>query len=317
MNFSLIIPTIGKSPFLPETVRSGLNQTTPFDEILLFGNGVDPAQLRATLGPGLSDHIRIVCRNDQLPPHASWNAAIAAASHDYVVILGDDDLFDPSVGETLRRGLVQHPFVAAGYRVISSNGSLISKTKWSDELLAPVNLYELLFPKSGLVLLLAGIAFARAPFFKAGGFPPVPISNSWMTDTECWVRLANEVGGLRLLSGHHWRYRINPGQMALKKSMDQFASELRQYSGQHRQLRATLGLPSMTPGEEESFCQRMILGRYLNGIRNRSFNGVAPGFRDLLEVCRLIPLLGPSRTLHAMDRLLRLTYRYYFPAQGD
>jgi|HubBroStandDraft_4_1064222.scaffolds.fasta_scaffold114579_2 glycosyltransferase involved in cell wall biosynthesis len=309
MNFSLVIPTIGKSPFLTEAVRSALDQTTAFDEILLFGNGVTSGLLLTTLGPRLSGRIRIVCQNDQLPPHASWNKAIAAASHDSVVIIGDDDIFDPSMGEILRRGLEQHPFVAAGYRVIASDGAEIWKTEWAETLYTPAQLYEGLFGKGSLSLLLPGIAFSRAAFTRAGGFPSVPLTNGWLIDTECWVRLAHEVGGIRLLPGNHWRYRLNAGQLGLRKSMQQFSAELRAYRTQHEQLRAKIGLPPLTAQTEACFTQRMMLSRFLGGIRNRAFNHKQPSIRDAIMALRLAPSFGPGGTYRALTGLARIAIR--------
>jgi glycosyltransferase involved in cell wall biosynthesis len=126
---TIAIPTYQRLGYLKIAVESALAQTYPNLEILI---SQDPTK------SGLAPDIRtwtqnIVNQQSRVRYQANaynfglagnWNAAAAAASGEYIVIIGDDDLLLPGFIETLVNAAQSHPQVIfSNHFIINSEGN--------------------------------------------------------------------------------------------------------------------------------------------------------------------------------------------------
>ena len=310
MSFSLVIPTIGKCPFLAEAVGSALDQTKAFDEILLFGNGMAADQLRRELGPGLAGRIRIISHEPRLPPHLSWNKAVESAAFSHVMLLGDDDLLLPSAHQVACDLLKVAPLATLGYEIINSQGRVCSRWVSARETSTPIEFYRKLY-LGGLALMLAGVAFEKAAFTQVGGFQPTPFKSGWFIDTDLWTRLAFHAGHVAHSQGVDWRYRINAGQLGYKAGLADFAEELGSYLDDHRQWATGLGVPpgEILGGDVGAYSQRLLAIRAASSITNCLINRSMPSWRMLSEIVTLRALSPKTRC-----RVLWRSFRQGIPA---
>ena len=98
---SLVMPTIGRMDFVDEAIASALNQSLPFDELLVFDNS-RRQNLSELSGFGDDERVTWVRSGSFLGPIDSWNTAVGRARNDYVAILGDDDIALPNFHEEIQ-----------------------------------------------------------------------------------------------------------------------------------------------------------------------------------------------------------------------
>jgi glycosyltransferase involved in cell wall biosynthesis len=89
---SVIIPTYNRADLIARAVRSALDQTYPFTEIIVVDDGSRDAT-RSVLAP-LGDRIRYVHQENQ-GVSVARNTAIAKATGDLVAFLDSDDVWEP------------------------------------------------------------------------------------------------------------------------------------------------------------------------------------------------------------------------------
>ncbi len=297
MKLSLVIPTVGRSPYLAEAINSALEQIEAFDEVVVFANGVDRAEL-----PPLPARVRLECCPQRLPPHESWNRAVSVAAGPAVLILGDDDLLEPSMAVAARAALRESRFVALGYGIISENGQRVHQTQWSTATLSVGALYANLFG-GGLALLLPGLVFLKIDFEQAGGFRPSPCTNGWFIDTDAWLRLAAVTGGLKLQAGCHWCYRVNRGQLGYATQSDSFAPQLEIYLSRHADMVSGLGLQ---PLPADVLRRQLLVARLVSSMRNGAFNGVPPRLQDLGRIWQMRRVVPSGSVLPLVREWCRL-----------
>jgi glycosyltransferase involved in cell wall biosynthesis len=126
---SIVIPAHNCAPYLCDAVRSCLDQTETFDEIVVVDDGSDDET------PGILD--ALAARHEAVRAVHQKNAGVSAArnrgikeaSGDYVAFLDADDLLLPHAVETYRRVLAEHPerdVVFADYWLSNLPGSRFS-----------------------------------------------------------------------------------------------------------------------------------------------------------------------------------------------
>lgn len=273
-------------------INSALEQIEAFDEVVVFANGVDRAEL-----PPLPARVRMEGCPQRLPPHESWNRAVSVAAGPAVLILGDDDLLEPTMAMAARAALRESRFVALGYAIISENGQTVHQTQWRTATLSVGALYAKLFG-GGLALLLPGLVFLKVDFEQAGGFRSSPCANGWFIDTDAWLRLAAVAGGLKLQAGAHWRYRVNRGQLGYATQSDSFARQLEIYLPMHTEMVSQLGLQ---PLSADVLRRHMLVARVVSSMRNAAFNGVPPRLQDMRRIWQL-RRLAPSGSISPLVR---------------
>lgn len=106
--FGLVIPTYNRPDYVRDAVTSALNQTRPFDRIVVVCDGEQPATEDALRD--FDCHVLVVERGGV---SAARNAGIAALDTDWVCFLDDDDLLHPDYLATYAKGLEDFPDIRA------------------------------------------------------------------------------------------------------------------------------------------------------------------------------------------------------------
>lgn len=280
MTVAVVIPTVAISPFLRAAVESALLQDTPFNEVIVFGNGLRYAELKEFLG-GLESRVRIHVCGERLPPHKSWNSAIEFVQSERAVFLGDDDLMNPTAGAILKEAAKLDKVVTFGYDLINSQGELLGTVKPPRAQSSFEEFYDALIGTGSLSLMLGGVLFSPEWHRAVGGFGPTGMSNGWYIDTECWLRLVHHTRGCMHEHRQTWAYRINSGQMGYRSDLATFEKELRQYLMQHILLARDLSIPErrVLGGDSESYFKRIMIVRAGVTLKNQLMNGQMTGMR--------------------------------------
>lgn len=128
MKFSLVIPTYNGQKYIEETILSVLNQTRPFDEIIISDdNSIDKT---IEICEKYSDRIKIY-RNPGGPSGFvnGWNNGISKAKGEYISILHQDDLLSKDFLSSMEVEIdknrhVYHFFSTCNY--IDKDGRILS-----------------------------------------------------------------------------------------------------------------------------------------------------------------------------------------------
>lgn len=112
--FSIIIPTCGRATL--RRTLAGLRAMQPGDEVLICGDGPQPAAERIVEEAGP------FCRYLECPRTADTgatqrNVGIESARGDYLLFIDDDDWYVPGALDIVRRGCAAHPGRAFLYRM--------------------------------------------------------------------------------------------------------------------------------------------------------------------------------------------------------
>lgn len=121
MKFSLVIPSYNRAALLGHTLRSALEQTVAFDEIIVVDDGStdNTAEVVALIG---SKQIRYIHTPNQGVQRAR-NTGVAAARNERVAFCDSDDLLEPEFVEVTGNWLASHPGVDTTYTNFSTFGA--------------------------------------------------------------------------------------------------------------------------------------------------------------------------------------------------
>ena len=127
VRFSIVIPTYNGAEYVGAAIESALAQTRPADEVIVSDDNSSDDTLE--ICQSYASRVKIF-RNPDGPSGFvnGWNKAIAHATGDYIAILHQDDLLDPTFLEEIEKASEQHPDVKhffAPCRYIDQNGHVI------------------------------------------------------------------------------------------------------------------------------------------------------------------------------------------------
>lgn len=129
MTFSIVIPTYNGAKFVEQALLSALRQTRAADEIIVSDD--NSADNTLTICKKYADKIKIY-RNPDGPSGFvnGWNHAIAHAQGEYISILHQDDLLEPTFLEEIEKALsiypdVKHLFAPCKY--IDANNRILQE----------------------------------------------------------------------------------------------------------------------------------------------------------------------------------------------
>jgi glycosyltransferase involved in cell wall biosynthesis len=132
--FSIVIPTYNGAPFIARTIQSVLQQTRKADEIIISDDHSTDKTLDICLP--YQDKIKISI-NPQGPSGFvnAWNLAIAKAHGNYISILHQDDILQPTFLQEAALALAAHPgikhlFVPCNY--IDRDDRIIREADYCD-----------------------------------------------------------------------------------------------------------------------------------------------------------------------------------------
>lgn len=131
MKISILIPTYNGEKYIEQAILSVLKQTRKPDEIVISDDNSTDQTL--DICKKYSDRIKIFT-NPQGPSGFvnGWNNAIAHASCDFVSILHQDDILDPTFLEEIEHAYQQYPEIkhfVAPCNYIDGEGNTIRKSR--------------------------------------------------------------------------------------------------------------------------------------------------------------------------------------------
>lgn len=161
-SITLIIPSFNRAELIVETIRSALNQTRSFAEIIV----VDDASTDSTLQvlKQFNEKITVIA-SKKVGVQAARNKGVMAASTPYITLCDSDDLLEPQYVEILENWLDRSPDCDSVYsNFVTFRKDVTGSHKFSD---APPSFFE------GATA--DGIFLSRIPnlYEKTAGFQPL------------------------------------------------------------------------------------------------------------------------------------------------
>ncbi len=204
---SVLITYYRGEKLICDAVESALAQTVKPSEIVICDDG-SPDDLEAALGP-LRREVKIV-RKENGGTGSAMNAAIRAASSEYVVQLDQDDAFLPRRLEAITATLAARPDVdiVATDAVVEMSGTpittleAISPYPEADQRRAILRTCTFLWP-----------AVRRSLLLAVGGYDE---NFKVVEDWDCFVRLTLSGAVIAFIHEPLYRWRLTPGSRSAR-----------------------------------------------------------------------------------------------------
>ncbi|MDX6415202.1 MAG: hypothetical protein QOH23_2612 [Gaiellaceae bacterium] len=298
-SFSVITAAYQAADTVAEAVESALAQTFPPLEVIVADDG-STDELEKALAR-FSHRVRLL-RNEHRGPGAARNAAVAAASGEFVVILDADDVYEPTRLEALADLASSRPEldVVTTDAFLEQEGRVIGRF-YRDE--------DFPFPHENQRIEILRRCFLFAPAVRRermnqiGGFDESP-SVTPAEDWDCWIRVILAGARVGLVAEPLVRYRLHEGSLTANRVrslrarvtvMEKTAARSDLSGEERRQLDARLTLRRRDAVLAEA---ADALTNREPGARRRTFGLVVGSDLPLptrvkLAVCALLPALAP------------------------
>jgi glycosyltransferase involved in cell wall biosynthesis len=191
MQFSVVLPVYNRAASIAPAIESVLDQTRPADEVLIIDDG-STDDIESALAP-YKDRVRLI-RQSNAGVAAARNAAVAAASGEWLAFQDSDDLWLPTHLESAARDIE-----LAGQEVVCHLGNVVYTGEGYAERLFdikgrtfPAGSAEKVDDPLPLVvsgMTLQGAAIRRDVFNRLGGFDT---KMRMLSDTALFCQLALE-----------------------------------------------------------------------------------------------------------------------------
>ena len=224
---SVVLPTIGRLEYLDKSIASLLEQTTPFDEFIVFDNSKSQ-DLRKTSIHGESELIRWVSSGKFLNAIESWNTAVASCSNSYVTIFGDDDIALPDFHEQALAVLERSEFGLVPFTLMNSEGvpyitdAGLYHDVDSDE-------FRYLRLRGTLQFAIPGFIFRKDQFMSVGGFKDTQLPGYVACDDMLWFELSALAGRVAVSDRSSWFYRKHSSSQGFPSSTMDFSKNFSRY----------------------------------------------------------------------------------------
>jgi GT2 family glycosyltransferase len=236
----VIIAAYEVAGVIEDAVRSALEQTVPPLEVVVSDDGSSDG-LEEALAPYRDDIVFL--RNEHRGVAAARNAAVEAASGDFVVVLDADDAFLPERLEALGQLAAARPdldlLTTDAY--LEANGKVVRRC-YDRTWRFPVREQRLEIVRRNYVFPHAAVR--RERLRGAGGFDE---SIRWTSDWECWIRLVLGGAVVGLVAEALSSYRIRATGLS--------ANELGHLRGTMDTLAAAARHPGLRPAEKRALEQ--------------------------------------------------------------
>ena len=91
---TIAIPTFNRASWLKDCIASALSQTYPHFEVLV-SNNASTDETEQVLGDFSDRRLRVIKQKTNIGPLPNWNACLAGARGEYIVLVCDDDRIAP------------------------------------------------------------------------------------------------------------------------------------------------------------------------------------------------------------------------------
>lgn len=235
--FSIFLPVRNGWPYVKDCVASILAQThTDFELTILDNQSADET------GPWLKTladpRIRLQASESSLSIVESWARIKQAPKHEFMTMIGHDDLFDADFLATIQRLIDKYPDAAlyqSGARLINADGGTIRACKPVAERETAADYLRSRFTFERDVFG-TGYVMRSADYERLGGIPP--FEKLFFADDALWLSLMG--GSYKACDpGEHFSVRIHPKSEsaslpsawgAILRSLGQFNDFLQRYA---------------------------------------------------------------------------------------
>jgi glycosyltransferase involved in cell wall biosynthesis len=202
--FSVVIPAYQAAGTIRSAIESVLAQTAPAHEVIVCDDG-STDDLETVLGPYRSTIVLL--RQDNHGVASARNAAIAAATGDFIALLDADDIYEPQRLQAMQGLASARPdldIVMTDLRFERNDGT---GGRWTSANPFPTG------DQLGAILercFIAVPAVRATALLELGGFDE---SLRTGEDWDCWIRLMLSGSRAGLVDEALYRYRINPASL--------------------------------------------------------------------------------------------------------
>jgi hypothetical protein len=231
---SVVIAAHEAAGTIGTAIESVLAQTVAPIEIVVADDGStdDLAGALAPFGPA----VRLV-RIEHGGEARARNAAIAAATGEFVAVLDADDRFAPGRLAAVARVLAERPDLdlVTTDAVLELDGRVVGTAYHDDHRFEVEDQRRAILDRN---FVFGQVVIRRARILELGGYDPA-ISHT--TDWDCWIRLVLAGGRLGCIAAPLGVYTMRESAMS--------ASRMAMYDGRIATLTKTLGDPRLTAAE--------------------------------------------------------------------
>jgi glycosyltransferase involved in cell wall biosynthesis len=207
--FSIVTPAYEAADTIGDTLRSVLRQTRRPDEIIVCDDG-STDDLEQALDPFRGDIILL--RKPNGGGASALNAAVQAASGEFVVILDSDDAYAPERLEELQRLAVARPDLD----VLSTDAYFDLGGRTAGKFISSANPFPVVAQGEQILrsCYLLAPALRRARLLEIGGFDEgLKIAYDW----DCFIRLVLSGSRVGLVDQPLHFYRLREGSLAANR----------------------------------------------------------------------------------------------------
>ena len=165
---TILVPTIGRTSYLPSTIASIESQTYAKLEILILDNASPPDAAAALNTFAARDsRVRILRSDERLPMFTNFNRGVSAAAGQFICFFFDDDVYRPDFVEKEAAFLEEHPsagFAGSDYEEIDESGHVMGRRGWVErtEVWDGRRYIDALFRRGRNLIGTPGLMFRRA-----------------------------------------------------------------------------------------------------------------------------------------------------------
>lgn len=282
--FAVILAAYQAADTIGDALASVFAQTAPPHEVVVCDDG-STDDLAAALAP-YADRIRLITKANGGEASAK-NAAVAAATGEFVAILDADDVFMPERLAALAEAAVARPDldILTTDAVIEVDGRPVKRV-YHDGFRFPSEAQRSEILRRNFIF--GHVAVRRELLLADGGFNEAIRHTA---DWECWIRLVLDGSLVGCVAEPLARYRLRRGSLSSQR-----ASML---EGAIATLECAAAHPRLTPPERatldhttQRFQRRLVTVRAREAIRDG-----APGARRLALAAARAPDVGPATRL--------------------
>lgn len=234
-DFAVIVAAYEAERTIGEALQSALDQTLPATQIIVCDDG--SGDRTAAIVESFGRRVKLIRRRNQ-GPAAARNAAIGAATADWVVNLDADDLLLPGNLAARATLLAAEPDL----EIIATDGLVEVDGVVRRNFYGPSWRFEAGDQRRGILerCFIIGWAVRRRSFLAAGGFDP---GLTHAEDWECFIRMILAGARAGFVDEPLARYRLRPGSLSSQAVALQ--------EGHVRAMRKTAADARLTPLERE------------------------------------------------------------------
>ncbi len=190
---TICIPTYKRTEYLRHALDSCLAQTYPHYQIIVHDDTQDDS-IRRIAESYSSSKIRYYQNKPALGLIPKLNLFLDLATTEWIVMLADDDVFEPTYLEALVPYISQQPratLIKGRFGIINKDGGLIRMDGQTPPALEAFKSIGMMLHKDQeFKISISGFLFPRKTLKELGGF--ADFHQGWHTDRLAWIQLASK-----------------------------------------------------------------------------------------------------------------------------